>query len=136
MVQPRIQPLVFYRVFLVGFCMISWWHHFLYPVVALYCWLMKDSWHTACAGTGRASSRSSFPVPILDAPVVFRDHVLGNVRMRYNFSGRLPWCISNEVLGNIWQSYNIPLLSSSIFSFMTILLLYFFRKRLIAVAGK
>ena len=99
--------------------------------VALYCWLMKDSWYRR--RWNRVPLFILFFLIILilvisaGAEIIFWDEF----NVRFNFIAVDYLIYTTEVLGNIWESYNIPLIASG-FVIATILLLLLFRRKIIA----
>ncbi len=99
--------------------------------VSLYCWLMKDSWYQ--------KKWSRIPVFILftiitlillvnaGAEIAFWDEF----NVRYNFIAVDYLIYTTEVIGNIRESYNMPLILSAIL-LIVISLLLFIRKKLFA----
>ena len=130
MVQPRIQPLVFYRGF-PGRVPVRYRGGiiFLYPGCPL---LLADERQLVplALEPGRPLHPFFLIILILVLNVFSEITFWEEFNVRYNFIAVDYLVYTNEVLGNIWQSYNIPLLSAPIF-LMTILLLILFRKRLI-----
>ena len=99
--------------------------------MALYCWLMKDSWYRK--KWNRIPLYIFFFLVILilvinaGAEIAFWDEF----NVRFNFIAVDYLIYTTEVLGNIWESYNIPLIASGIVA-LTALLLFFLRKKIIA----
>ncbi len=99
--------------------------------IALFCWLMKDSWYRK--KWNRIPLFVFFFLIILilsvtaGAEIAFWDEF----NVRFNFIAVDYLIYTTEVLGNIWESYNIPLIMSGFFV-LTILLLFLFRKKIIA----
>jgi len=99
--------------------------------VALYCWLMKDSWYQ--------KKWQRIPLFILffliililvvnvGGEIIFWDEF----NVRYNFIAVDYLVYTNEVLGNIWESYNIPLIASAVI-IATAFILFLVRKKLTA----
>ncbi len=101
-------------IFVIGlFYDIVVWGFFAIPV-ALYCWLMKDSWYRK--GWQRILLFTLFFllifILILNAgsEIVFWDEF----SVRYNFIAVDYLVYTTEVLENIWQSYNIPLILGAV----------------------
>ena len=78
--------------------------------IALYCWLMKDSWYQKKANRIPLYLIMFVMVMILlinaGAEIAFWDEF----GVRFNFIAVDYLVYTNEVLGNIWESYNIPLI--------------------------
>lgn len=99
--------------------------------VALYCWLMKDSWYQ--------KKWQRFPLFFLffiiililvlnvGGEIIFWDEF----SVRYNFIAVDYLIYTTEVIGNIIESYNIPLIASAVIA-ATILILYSIRNKLAA----
>ncbi|HNK27456.1 MAG TPA: LTA synthase family protein, partial [Ferruginibacter sp.] len=116
--------------FLIGFFYdLVVWGFFAIPV-ALYCWLMKDSWYQ--------KKWQRIPLFVLFflvtlilvvnvcAEIVFWDEF----NVRYNFIAVDYLIYTTEVLGNIWESYNIPLIIGAVV-LVVLLLLFLVRKKLV-----
>jgi len=113
---------LFYDLVVCGF--------FAIPV-ALYCWLMKDSWYR--------KKWQRIPLLILFflitlilvlnacAEIVFWDEF----NVRFNFIAVDYLIYTTEVLGNIWESYNVPLIIAAVV-FAVVLILLLVRKKIIA----
>ncbi|MEY2917063.1 MAG: hypothetical protein RIS73_777 [Bacteroidota bacterium] len=127
----ELNPLHFIGIFFVGFFYDLIVSSFFAIPVALYCWLMKDSiyqkrWHRV-------------PIFILffiisfililnaGAEITFWDEF----NVRYNFIAVDYLIYTTEVLGNIWESYNIPLLGGAVI-IATVAVVFFIRKKIIA----
>ncbi|CAN5731819.1 LTA synthase family protein [soil metagenome] len=99
--------------------------------IALYCWLMKDSWYRR--SWNRIPLYIYFFLVILilvinaGAEVIFWDEF----NVRFNFIAVDYLIYTTEVLGNIRESYNVPLIASG-FIVATILLLLLFKRKIIA----
>lgn len=104
----------FFSIFFIGFFYdIIVWSFFAIPV-ALYCWLMKDSWYQ--------KKWQRIPLFFLfflitlilvlnvGGEIIFWDEF----NVRYNFIAVDYLVYTTEVLGNIWESYNIPLIGAAI----------------------
>jgi phosphoglycerol transferase MdoB-like AlkP superfamily enzyme len=118
-------------IFLIGFFYDLVVSGFFAIPVALYCWLMKDSiyqkrWHR-------------IPLFILffivtfilllnaGAEITFWDEF----SVRYNFIAVDYLIYTTEVLGNIWESYNIPLIAGGIL-LVTVAAVFSIRKKIIS----
>ncbi len=125
----ELNPLNFAGIFLIGFLYDLAVSSFFSIPVALYCWLMKDSWYQ--------KKWQRIPLFILffiitlilvlnaGSEVVFWDEF----SVRYNFIAVDYLIYTTEVLGNIWESYNIPLIIAGVTA-ATILLLVLVRKKI------
>jgi phosphoglycerol transferase MdoB-like AlkP superfamily enzyme len=122
-------PLYLIGLFVIGFFYdVVVWSFFAIPI-ALYCWLMKDSWYQ--------KKIQKIPLFLLffiiifilvlnaGAEIIFWDEF----NVRYNFIAVDYLVYTTEVLGNIWESYNIPLIASGVL-LATAMILFFFRKNL------
>jgi phosphoglycerol transferase MdoB-like AlkP superfamily enzyme len=97
--------------------------------VTIYCWLMKNSWYKTKWG--------SIPLFILFFIISFilvvnaaGEIVFWNeFNVRYNFIAVDYLVYTQEVLGNIWESYNIPLIGAGIMIVVAIII-FFIRKKL------
>ena len=101
-------------IFFIGlFYDIIVWSFFAIPV-AFYCWLMKDSWYQ--------KKWQRIPLFFLfflitlilvlnvGGEIIFWDEF----NVRYNFIAVDYLVYTTEVLGNIWESYNIPLIAAAV----------------------
>ena len=124
-------PLYLIGLFLIGFLYdVVVWSFFAIPV-ALYCWLMKDSWYR--------KKMQRLPLFLLffiitfilvlsaGAEIIFWDEF----NVRFNFIAVDYLVYTTEVLGNIWESYNIPLIASGVL-LASGAILFFLRKKLVA----
>ncbi len=99
--------------------------------VALYCWLMKDSWYQ------KKWQRIPLFLLFFLITLILVVNVGGEIifwdefSVRYNFIAVDYLVYTNEVLGNIWESYNIPLIASAVV-IATAFILFLVRKKLIA----
>ena len=127
----ELNPFSFLGIFLIGFFYdLVVWSFFAIPV-ALYCWLMKDSWYQ--------KKWNRIPLFILfflitlilvfnaGGEIVFWDEF----SVRYNFIAVDYLVYTTEVLENIWQSYNIPLIGAAVL-LATLVILLFIRKKIFA----
>jgi len=127
----ELNPLSFISIFLIGFFYDVVVSSFFALPVALYCLLMKDSiyqkrWHR-------------IPLFIIffiisfilllnaGAEIAFWDEF----SVRYNFIAVDYLIYTTEVLGNIWESYNIPLIGGGVI-LATIAVVFLIRKKIIA----
>lgn len=99
--------------------------------VAIYCWLMKDGWYQK--KWNRVFLYILFFLVTLilvinaGSEIVFWDEF----NVRFNFIAVDYLIYTTEVLGNIWESYNIPLIGLGVLT-LTVGLLLLFRKKIIA----
>ncbi len=98
--------------------------------VALYCWLVKDSWYQ------KKWQRIPLFILFFLVTILLVLNVGGEIifwqefNVRYNFIAVDYLVYTNEVLGNIWESYNIPLISAGII-IATTGIVFLVRKKLI-----
>ena len=118
-------------IFFIGFFYdIIVWSFFAIPV-ALYCWLMKDSWYQ------KKWSRILLFFIFFIITLILVLNVGGEIifwdefNVRYNFIAVDYLVYTNEVLGNIWESYNIPMIASAVVIAVA-LILFMVRKKLTA----
>jgi len=126
-----LNPLHLLGIFIIGFFYdVVVWGFFAIPV-ALYCWLMKDSWYQKKVQRIPLFFLFFLLTLILvlnaGAEIVFWQEF----NVRFNFIAVDYLVYTNEVLGNIWESYNIPLIGSGVL-LVTALILFAFRKRITA----
>ena len=118
-------------IFVIGFFYDLVVSLFFCVPIALYCWLMKDSWYRK--KWNRIPLFIFFFIITLilvinaGAELAFWDEF----NVRFNFIAVDYLIYTTEVLGNIWESYNIPLIGSA-FVVVTILLVIVSRKKIIA----
>lgn len=99
--------------------------------VALYCWLMKDSWYQ------KKWQRIPLFILFFLISLILVVNVGGEIifwdefNVRYNFIAVDYLVYTTEVLGNIWESYNIPLIAAAVVA-ATVLTVYLVRKKLLA----
>jgi phosphoglycerol transferase MdoB-like AlkP superfamily enzyme len=120
----------FIALFFIGFFYDLVVSTFFAVPLALYCWLMKNSWYQAKWSRVLLFTLFSIIVFILvanaGAEIVFWDEF----NVRYNFIAVDYLIYTTEVLENIWESYNIPLILGLVF-IVTIIILYFSSKKII-----
>jgi phosphoglycerol transferase MdoB-like AlkP superfamily enzyme len=118
-------------IFLIGFFYDLVVSLFFCVPMAIYCWLMKDSWYQKKWNRIPLSIFFFIITLILvinaGAEIAFWDEF----NVRFNFIAVDYLIYTTEVLGNIWESYNIPLIISGCVV-LTLLLLFLFRKKIIA----
>jgi phosphoglycerol transferase MdoB-like AlkP superfamily enzyme len=118
-------------IFLIGFLYDLVVSSFFAIPVALYCWLMKDSiyqkrWHRIPLFI-LFFIISFILVANAGSEIVFWDEF----SVRYNFIAVDYLIYTTEVLGNIWESYNIPVIAIGVV-LTTGLILFSVRKKIIA----
>ena len=109
-----LNPLHFAGIFFIGlFYDIVVWSFFSIPV-ALYCWLLKDSWYRK--SVQRIPLFLLFFLIILILVINAGGEILfwDEFNVRYNFIAVDYLIYTTEVLGNIWESYNIPLIGAGV----------------------
>lgn len=127
----ELNPLNFIGIFAIGFLYDLVVSSFFAIPMALYCWIMKDSWYQ--------KSWQRIPLFMLffiitlilvlnaGSEIVFWDEF----SVRYNFIAVDYLIYTTEVLGNIWESYNIPLIGSGVL-LATAVILFLLRKKITA----
>jgi phosphoglycerol transferase MdoB-like AlkP superfamily enzyme len=127
----ELNPLKFIGIFFIGFFYDLVVSSFFAVPLALYCWLMKDSWYQ--------KKWQRIPLFILffiitlilvlnaGSEIVFWDEF----SVRYNFIAVDYLIYTTEVLNNIWESYNIPLIAGAVL-LLTLIILFLLRKRITA----
>lgn len=118
-------------IFCIGFFydMVTW--SFFSIPVALYCWLMKDSWYQ------KKWQRIPLFVIFFIITLILVFNVGGEIifwdefNVRYNFIAVDYLVYTTEVLGNIWESYNIPLIGTAVIVAVAAIL-FLVRKKIIA----
>ena len=99
--------------------------------VALYCWLMKDSWYR------KKWQRIPLFLLFFIITLILVINVGGEIifwdefSVRYNFIAVDYLIYTTEVLGNIWESYNIPLITAAVIVVVAAML-FLVRKKLTA----
>ena len=99
--------------------------------VALYCWLMKDSWYQ------KKWQRIPLFLLFFIITLILVINVGGEIifwdefSVRYNFIAVDYLIYTTEVLGNIWESYNIPLITAAVIVVVAAIL-FLVRKKLTA----
>lgn len=121
----------FTGIFLIGFFYDLVVSSFFAIPVAIYCWLMKDSWYQ--------KKWQRIPLFLLFFIIIFilvanagSEIVFWNeFNVRFNFIAVDYLIYTNEVIGNIMESYNMPLIISAVLV-LVVFLLFLTRKKLIA----
>jgi len=127
----ELNPFRFIAIFLVGLFYDIVVSSFFAIPVALYCWLMKDSiyrkrWHRVVLFV--LFFLISFILLLnAGAEITFWDEF----SVRFNFIAVDYLIYTTEVLGNIWESYNIPLIGAAVV-LATIALVFLIRNKLTA----
>lgn len=99
--------------------------------VALYCWLMKDSWYQ------KKWQRIPLFILFFIITLILVINVGGEIifwdefNVRYNFIAVDYLIYTTEVIGNILESYNIPVIASVVV-IVTIFAVFLVRKKLVA----
>ena len=111
----ELSVLSFLGLFVVGFFYdVVVWSFFAIPV-ALYCWLMKDSWYQ------KKWSRIPLYILLFLISLILILNVVGEIifwdefGVRYNFIAVDYLVYTNEVFNNIIESYNIPMVLGIVF---------------------
>ena len=99
--------------------------------VALYCWLMKDSWYQK--KWQRIPLFILFFIIILILVVNVGGEIIfwDEFNVRYNFIAVDYLIYTTEVIGNIIESYNIPLIGTVV-AMVTVLAVFLVRRKLVA----
>ncbi len=110
----EINPLTFIGIFFIGFFYDLMVSSFFAIPVALYCWLMKDSFYQ------KRWNRIPLFILFFLISFILVLNAVGEIifweefSVRYNFIAVDYLIYTTEVLGNIWESYNIPLIGMGI----------------------
>jgi phosphoglycerol transferase MdoB-like AlkP superfamily enzyme len=127
----ELNPGSFASIFIVGLFYDLVVSSFFAVPVALYCWLLKDSWYRK--RWQRIPLFIFFFLIVLilvfnaGSEIVFWDEF----NVRYNFIAVDYLIYTTEVINNIIESYNIPLIAGTV-SVLTFSIIYFLSKNLIA----
>ena len=127
----ELNPLKFIGIFLIGFFYDLFVASFFAIPVALYCLLMKDSWYQK--KWNRIPLFILFTIITLilvinaGAEIAFWDEF----NVRFNFIAVDYLIYTTEVIGNIRESYNIPLIFSGVL-LVVLAILFLVRKKIIA----
>ena len=106
------------------------WSFFAIPV-ALYCWLMKDTWYQ------KKWQRIPLFILFFIITLILVINVGGEIifwdefNVRYNFIAVDYLVYTTEVLGNIRESYNIPFIAAGV-AMLTVFIIFSIRKKLTA----
>ena len=126
----ELSLLSFLGIFIVGlFYDLVVWSFFAIPV-AFYCWLMKDSWYKKKWGLIPLFILFSILILILvfsaGGEIVFWDEF----NVRYNFIAVDYLIYTTEVINNIIESYNMPLIIGSVLLFV-FFVVFLIRKKIV-----
>lgn len=126
----ELSLLSFLGIFIVGlFYDLVVWSFFAIPV-AFYCWLMKDSWYKKKWGLIPLFILFSILILILvfsaGGEIVFWDEF----NVRYNFIAVDYLIYTTEVINNIIESYNMPLIIGSVL-LVVFFVLFLIRKKIV-----
>ncbi len=99
--------------------------------VAVYCWLVSDTWYRS--KWQRISLFTLFTILIMALVIVAGSEIAfwQEFYVRFNFIAVDYLVFTNEVIGSVLESYNMPLIFTGIF-LVAAFILFFFRKLLIA----
>lgn len=117
----------FFGIFIIGFfydCVVATF--FSVPLV-FYCWLMKDAWYQKKWNLIPLYLILFFELCLLLMNVVGEVTFWDEFGVRYNFIAVDYLIYTNEVIGNISESYNLPVIVTVVF-LIAFLLLGFSRK--------
>lgn len=118
-------------IFIIGFFYDLVVSSFFAIPVAFYCWLMKDSWYqkkwTCIPLFGLFFILIFILVTTACSEIIFWNEF----SVRFNFIAVDYLIYTNEVLGNIWESYNMPVIIAAVV-LVILLLLFFVNKQLVA----
>lgn len=127
----ELSLLRFAGIFLIGFFYDLVVSSFFAIPVALYCWLMKDAWYR--------KKWQRLPLFVLLFIITFilvstagSEIIFWNeFNVRFNFIAVDYLIYTNEVLGNIWESYNMPIIILAVVLAAAVLL-FLSRKKVMA----
>ncbi len=124
-------PLNLAGIFIIGFFYdLVVWSFFAIPV-ALYCWLMKDSWYRKKIQHVPLTLLFFIIILILVINAVGEIIFWKEFSVRYNFIAVDYLIYTNEVFGNIRESYNVPLIGGTVI-LTAIFIQVLVRKRIMA----
>ena len=110
----NFNPVHLAGIFIIGFFYdLVVWSFFAIPV-ALYCWLMKDSWYRKKIQLVPLYLLFLIIILILVLNVCGEILFWDEFNVRYNFIAVDYLIYTNEVIGNIFESYNIPLIAGAV----------------------
>ena len=125
-----LNPLTFLGIFIIGFLFDVVAGLFFAVPIAFYCWLMKDRWYMKKWNRIPLYFYFFLLIIILSITSVAEITFWMEFNVRFNFIAVDYLIYRNEVLGNIWESYNVPLIMSAVLLF-SIAIFYFIRNRII-----
>ena len=126
-----LNPITFLGIFIIGFLFDIVAGLFFAVPIAFYCWLMRDSWYRKKWNRIPLFIYFTLLVIIFSISSVAEITFWMEFSVRFNFIAVDYLIYRNEVLGNIWESYNVPVIMSAVLLF-AIATLYFLRKKIIA----
>lgn len=126
----ELNPLSLLGIFIIGLFYDLVVASFFAIPVALYCWLMKDSWYRRKWNRAPLFLLFFLITIILVFDAAAEIAFWGEYSVRFNFIAVDYLIYTTEVIDNILQSYNIPLIASGIM-IVTILVLLLVRKKII-----
>jgi phosphoglycerol transferase MdoB-like AlkP superfamily enzyme len=126
-----LNPLKFIGIFVIGFFYDLVVASFFAIPVALYCWLMKDSWYQKKWTRIPLFFIFIIITFILVISAVSEITFWQEFNVRFNFIAVDYLIYTTEVIGNIRESYNMPLIFSGVF-ILVIVILFLVRKKIIA----
>jgi phosphoglycerol transferase MdoB-like AlkP superfamily enzyme len=127
----ELNPLSFISIFIIGLFYDVVVSSFFAIPIALYCWLMKDSFYK------KKWQRIPLFILFFIITLIAVINAGGEITfweefsVRYNFIAVDYLIYTTEVLGNIWESYNIPLISTGLL-FATVTVIFLVHKKIIA----
>lgn len=128
--QMHLNPLEFLGIFAVGlFYDLVVGLYFSVPLV-LYCWLMRDKWYRSRANRVLLGIYFFIAIYLLLFNAVAEYFFWDEFSVRYNFIAVDYLIYTNEVIGNIQQSYPMPAIFTGI-TVGTILIFLLVRKRML-----
>ena len=118
----ELTPFRFFAIYLIGLLYDLTVSSFFAIPVAIYCWLMKDAWYQ--------KKWQRLPLFLLFSIISFilvtaagSEIIFWNeFAVRFNFIAVDYLIYTNEVLENIWESYNMPLIISLVVILVSMLL--------------
>ncbi|ULQ56417.1 LTA synthase family protein [Flavihumibacter rivuli] len=133
--EVSLRPLQLLGVYGIGlfYDLIAGWY-FALPVFLLV-WLLPVRFQRSKFGLVLMKSVLLLSILLLVLNAFAEWFFWQEFNVRYNFIAVDYLIYTNEVLGNIWQSYNIPLVIAGVL-LLTFLVWFFVRKRVVAPSGK
>ncbi|MEO6488561.1 MAG: sulfatase-like hydrolase/transferase [Ferruginibacter sp.] len=120
----------FIGIFVIGFFYDLVVAAFFCVPIAIYCWLMKDSWYRKRWNRGILYFLFTIIILILLVNVAAEIAFWDEFNVRFNFIAVDYLIYTTEVWGNIRESYNMPVIAVGIFSAVTFLF-FLVRKKII-----